>query len=108
MAIYTITIKTHAFNNIKDGTKKIEVRLYRSIFTKIKIGDIIIFHDKINDEKLSMIVKDLDTYDSFEELFSNHSIDIIVPNKNNIEEAILHYNSIYKNTKNKKILAIHL
>ena len=107
MSMYTITIKTQAFNNIKSGTKKIEGRLYRDIFTKIKIGDTIIFHDKLNDEKLSKIIKKLVIFDSFEMFLNSYPLENILPSKKNIEEGIKHYNEIYKNV-NKKILSIEL
>lgn len=107
MSIYTITIKTQAFNNIKNETKKIEGRLYRGIFTKINIGNTIIFHDKLNDEKLSKIVKKLVIFDSFEIFLNSYPLKNILPGKKTIEEGIKHYNKIYK-IVNKKILSIEL
>ena len=39
-----ISLKPTPFNNIKNLTKTIEVRLYRGPFTSININDIVIFH----------------------------------------------------------------
>ena len=94
MSMYTITIKTLAFNNINTGIKKIEGRLYRGIFTKIKIGDTIIFHDKLNDEKLSKIVNKIVIFDSFEMFLNSYPLENILPGKKTIEEEIKHYNKI--------------
>lgn len=57
------------FNNIKDGSKKVEFRLYDDKRKEIKIGDIIEF-SKLPDltEKLNVEVVDLYQYKTFREL----------------------------------------
>ena len=58
------------FNNILDGSKEIEFRLYDDKRKKVQIGDMIEF-SKLPDlvEKLNVEVVDLYQYPTFKELF---------------------------------------
>lgn len=58
------------FNNILDGSKEIEFRLYDDKRKKVQIGDTIEF-SKLPDlvEKLNVEVVDLYQYPTFKELF---------------------------------------
>ena len=57
------------FEMIKSGEKTIELRLYDEKRQQIKVGDIIIFTNTVNGEKMCATVKKLHRFDSFEELY---------------------------------------
>jgi len=60
------------FNKIKNGTKTIEVRLYDEKRRELKVGDIITFDNRSNNEKLEAKVTNLYVYKNFEELYKHH------------------------------------
>jgi 23S rRNA (uracil1939-C5)-methyltransferase len=64
-------MKLHAspFEKIKSGKKTIELRLYDEKRQRIKEGDRITFTNTTNGEKMSVTVKELHRFDSFEELY---------------------------------------
>lgn len=64
------------FDFIKDGTKRIELRLYDEKRQSIQIGDIIEFA-KSDDEKFKAEVIGLLRYDSFANLFEDFDISIL-------------------------------
>ncbi|MGN0561005.1 MAG: ASCH domain-containing protein [Candidatus Fimenecus sp.] len=68
---HIMQLRPSPFNMIKSGTKSIELRLYDEKRQKIKIGDTICFYNTENSEQLTVIVKDLFIYESFEELYKN-------------------------------------
>ena len=61
-----------SFKKIKNGTKTIEVRLYDEKRRELKVGDIITFDNRSNDEKLKVKVTNLYVYKNFEELYKHH------------------------------------
>lgn len=64
------------FDFIKDGTKRIELRLYDEKRQSIQLGDIIEFA-KSEDEKFRAEVVGLLRYDSFADLFKDFDISIL-------------------------------
>ena len=64
-------MKLHSspFEMIKSGKKTIELRLYDEKRQLIKEGDNITFTNTSNGEKMSVTVKKLHRFDSFEELY---------------------------------------
>ena len=64
------------FDFIKDGTKRIELRLYDEKRQSIQLGDIIEFA-KSDDEKFKAEVVGLLRYDSFADLFEDFDISIL-------------------------------
>ena len=64
------------FDFIKDGTKRIELRLYDEKRQSIQLGDIIEFA-KSDDEKFKAKVIGLLRYNSFAELFEDFDISIL-------------------------------
>lgn len=64
------------FDFIKDGTKRIELRLYDEKRQSIQLGDIIEFA-KSDDEKFKAEVIGLLRYDSFADLFEDFDISIL-------------------------------
>lgn len=101
-----ISIKPDAFNNIKNGIKTIEVRLYRKIFENCKINDNIIFHSK--NGSILKNIRDIKLYKSFEDLYNLENINLITPHLKSKDEFIRHYNHIYKNVDINKFIVIAL
>ena len=64
------------FDFIKDGTKRIELRLYDEKRQSIQIGDIIEFA-KSDDEKFKAEIVGLLRYNSFADLFEDFDISIL-------------------------------
>ena len=80
---YNMNMKTHEmnlqpkyFDYIKDGTKRIELRLYDEKRSQIELGDIIEFSKSEND-KLKAEVIGLLRYSSFKDLFEDFDISIL-------------------------------
>ena len=64
------------FDFIKDGTKRIELRLYNEKRSRIQLGDIIEFA-KSKEDKLKAKVVGLLRYQSFKDLFEDFDISIL-------------------------------
>ena len=71
MEIHIHQMKLHPspFEMIKSGKKTIELRLFDEKRQLIKEGDSITFTNTSNGEKMSVTVKKLHRFDSFEELY---------------------------------------
>lgn len=59
------------FEKIKSGTKTIEMRLNDEKRQLIKVGDFIKFINRVTEEELTTLVKDLYYYESFDELYKH-------------------------------------
>ena len=59
------------FNKIKNGTKKIEMRLLDEKRKLINVNDTIEFENRVTNEKLLTIVEGLYKFDNFEELYKH-------------------------------------
>lgn len=98
------------FNNINNGTKKIELRLYDDKRSKINLNDFIVFH-KTTDLSQTTKVKviGLLRYNSFEDLFKDVDFNICGP-ANSLSEKLSNLHKIYSVEEEKKygILAIHI
>ena len=89
MMKYNMKLDTEPFNQMKNGLKKIEYRLYDEKRKKLKIGDIIEFQKLPTlNERIKVEIIDLKTFKSFHDMFMEYS-DI---NKD-IDESV---NSMYK------------
>ena len=64
-------MRLHAspFEKIKNGTKTIELRLFDEKRQKIKEGDVIVFTNTADGERITATVKKLHLFNSFEELY---------------------------------------
>ena len=64
-------MRLHAspFEKIKNGTKTIELRLFDENRQKIKEGDVIVFTNTADGERITVTVKKLHLFISFEELY---------------------------------------
>lgn len=68
---HKMKLKEKPYNQINNGTKTIELRLYDEKRQKIRVNDTIEFTNINTMEKLNVIVLDLYKYSSFEELYNN-------------------------------------
>ena len=59
------------FNQIKEGSKTIEVRLNDQKRKTLEVGDYIIFSNTKNNEKLEKKIISLNNYDTFRQLFNS-------------------------------------
>ena len=60
-----------AFNLIKEGTKKVELRLYDEKRRNVHTGDIITFVNRSNNEEIKVKVIYIHIYSSFKELYND-------------------------------------
>ena len=76
MNLHEMNLQPKYYDFIKDGTKRIELRLYDEKRQKIKLGDEIEF-SKSETEKFKAKVIGLIRYQSFEDLFKDFPIEIL-------------------------------
>ena len=76
MKTHEMNLQPKYFDFIKDGTKRIELRLYDEKRQLIRLGDIIEF-TKSDDEKFKAEVIGLLLYSSFNDLFEDFDISIL-------------------------------
>ena len=69
--MHEMRLNNEPFEKIKNGSKKIELRLNDEKRRLVKIGDIIEFTNLSNNDKLRVKVTNLYRFDSFKELFNN-------------------------------------
>lgn len=67
---FQYTLYNEPFQAIKDGYKKVEMRLYGEKRQLLSIGDHIIFVNKTNGESIEAAVKGLTRYKNFDELYA--------------------------------------
>ena len=67
---HSMQLQPSPFEMIRNGTKKIELRLYDEKRRKIRIGDTISFINTGSKEVLNVTVLELSVFDSFETLYS--------------------------------------
>ena len=76
MNLHEMNLQSKYYDFIKDGTKRIELRLYDEKRQKIKLGDEIEF-SKSETEKFKAKAIGLIRYQSFEDLFKDFPIEIL-------------------------------
>ena len=76
MTTHGMNLQPKYFDFMKDGTKRIELRLYDEKRSQIELGDIIEFSKPEND-KLKAEVIGLLRYNSFKDLFEDFDISIL-------------------------------
>lgn len=86
------------FDFIKDGTKRIELRLYDEKRRSIQLGDIIEFA-KSEDEKFRAEVVGLLRYDSFADLFKDFDISILADSSMTKQELLEVLGEFYSEEK---------
>lgn len=76
MKTHEMNLQPKYFDFMKEGTKRIELRLYDEKRSRIELGDIIKFSKSEND-KLKAEVIGLLRYNSFKDLFEDFDISIL-------------------------------
>lgn len=86
------------FDFIKDGTKRIELRLYDEKRQSIQLGDIIEFA-KSDDEKFKAEIIGLLRYNSFADLFEDFDISILADSSMTKQELLEVLGEFYSEEK---------
>ena len=87
MKTHEMNLQPKYFDFMKDGTKRIELRLYDEKQSQIELGDLIEFSKSEND-KLKAEVIGLLRYNSFEDLFEDFDISILADASMTKEELL--------------------
>ena len=93
-----MNLRPKYFDFIKDGTKRIELRLYDEKRRSIQLGDIIEFA-KSDDEKFKAEVVGLLRYNSFAELFEDFDISILADSSMTKQELLEVLGEFYSEEK---------
>ena len=95
--VYRMKLNDNAFEKMKAGIKKVELRLFDEKRSMLEIGDYIIFTNLTDEFKeLAVHIMALCRYGSFEELFSEISlIDCGFIDGETVEEASVIMNRYY-------------
>ena len=107
----TLYIRNYdTFLNIKNGKKKIEIRLAYGFILTVKPGDVLTLQCRTS--KLSIIITKITYYNLFNHLLNNIMINHIFPdiNETDKDKAIIRFNSYYPTSKLDRypIVALHL
>ena len=94
MKTHKMNLQPKYFDYMKDGTKRIELRLYDEKRSQIELGDIIEFSKSEND-KLKAKVIGLLRYNSFKNLFEDFDISILADVTTTKDELLNALNKIY-------------
>lgn len=111
---YQLDINDRAFLAIKNGTKKVEIRVttdkLKKDYGKYQVGEYVTFINS-NSERLKCIIKEINWYKNERELLTLEGTKLTLSSTNDIEEGIKSINS-YKNytegIKKNGIYAIHI
>ncbi len=98
MKTHEMNLQDRYFNFIKNGTKRIELRLYDEKRRKIQLGDTIEFSNSKN-ETLKTTVIGLLRYNSFENLFEDFDVSILADNsvtKTELKSALEEFYTVEK------------
>ena len=98
MKIHEMNLQSKYFDFIKDGTKRIELRLYDEKRQSIQLGDIIEFA-KSDDEKFKAEVVGLLRYNSFADLFEDFDISILADSSMTKQELLEVLGEFYSEEK---------
>lgn len=99
--LHKMGLQKKYFDSIKNGIKRVEVRLNDEKRSKIKVGDIILFLEeplRIENEGIETLVVDLKYYNDFQELIEDVPIEVLGTNieKDKYLEDLNSYYSLEK------------
>ena len=93
---FYMKLQKEYYDYIKDGTKRIEIRLNDEKRSKIKINDIIRFHLIDNEnEFIKVKVIGLLKYNNIINLINDHAMELLIKKDMTKEELINIFNNIY-------------
>ena len=101
MKTHEMNLQPKYFDFMKNGTKRIELRLYDEKRSQIQLGDIIEFSKSEND-KLKAKVVGLLRYSSFKDLFEDFDISILSDASMTKDELLDILNEFYTPEKQAK------
>ena len=101
MKTHQMNLQPKYYDFIKNGTKRIELRLFDEKRQQIELGDIIKF-SKSETEVLETKVIGLLRYNSFEELFEDYDISVLADASITKEQLLEALNEFYTPEKQKK------
>ena len=111
MKTYNMKLLPQYFNYIKNGTKRLELRLNDEKRKDLEINDLIIF-EKLSDdiEYLNTKVKKIYKYNNFKDLVNDFDIELIADKSITKDELLHTLNEIYTVEKQNKygVLAIEI
>jgi ASC-1-like (ASCH) protein len=97
MNIFSINIQEPYRSLVLKGKKTVEGRLNRGKFTSIKVGDVL----ELEPDKVRFEVVGKNNYPSFREMIEKEGIENVLPDKDNIEEAVnVYYRFFTKEQEN--------
>lgn len=98
------------FNQIKEGSKLIEVRLNDEKRRSLEVGDIIVFRNLLTNELLEKEITSLKLYSSFDDLYKNYDSILLGARGYNLQEYKQSMYNFYSKDEEEKygVLAIHL
>lgn len=100
--IVNMSLYNENFDYIKNGTKRIEIRLNDEKRKLICIGDYIEFENLDTKEKLMVRVVALLNYETIENLINDYKIELLLDKGVTKEELINIFNNIYSNEEQNK------
>lgn len=90
------------FNYIKNGTKRIEIRLNDDKRKSICIGDYIEFENLDTKEKLVVRVVALLNYETLDDLINDYKMELLLDKNTTKEKLVNIFNNIYSNEEQEK------
>ena len=90
---FKYSINEIALSLIESGMKKVEGRLFKNTFTKIKKGDTIIFFNK--DRNIKVSVFNIKKYNSFSDMLINEGICRTTPLSDSLKNSLSIYRKYY-------------
>jgi ASC-1-like (ASCH) protein len=112
MTTYIQHLSEPWFSLIKLNIKKVEGRLNKGTFAKMKIGDYIIFENSDFDLKrtVKVKIKNIIEYESFKQYLEKEKLERCLPGISNINDGIKIYRKYYSKSQEIefKILAIKI
>jgi len=98
MKIISINVQEPYYTFILSGEKIVEGRLNKGKFSDIEIGDVL----ELEPEKNKFEVIDKNIYKNFKEMIKREGIENVIPDKNNIEDAVNVYYRFYTKEQENK------
>ena len=110
MSTHISSLEETYFNQIKNGDKIYELRVFDEKRRKIKNGDIWIFTNKNSNEDnkiiLQTLVKQINIYESFEEAINDTDISKLLPGIETNEKCLEIYNNFPEYEEKSKELGV--
>ncbi len=100
--MHKMKLQNDFYHYIKNGTKRIEIRLNDEKRKLIKEKDIIEFENNMNKEKLKARVIELKIFSSFDELVNFYDISLLADKNYKKEKLIKELNKFYSKDEQNK------